>query len=101
LPSFLPAGSPELLYETFFCKSKCKYFGQERKKNLRLVFQLTAKQKLPLSVFSDTVSDILMPERNGRELFPMKGTKCFWLTILLGILWLPFGVIFELTKRYH
>lgn len=31
----------------------------------------------------------------------MKGTKHFWLTILLGILWLPFGVIFELTKRYR
>ena len=31
----------------------------------------------------------------------MKGTNCFWLTSLLGILWLPFGVIFELTKRYR
>lgn len=31
----------------------------------------------------------------------MKGTKSFWLTILLGILWLPFGVIFSLTKNYR
>ena len=37
-----PAGSPGLLYKTFLCKSKCKYFEREYKKNLRLVFQLTA-----------------------------------------------------------
>ena len=37
-------------YTKHLCKSKCKYFGQEYKKNLRLVFQSTFGSILKKSV---------------------------------------------------
>lgn len=52
LPEFV-SDFGRLLYKTFRCKSKCKYFEEEYKKNLRLVFQLRFARSEVQYVLSD------------------------------------------------
>lgn len=40
-------------------------------------------------------------QETNKESHPMRGKNCISIAIILGILFLPFGIIFALAKNYR